>query len=770
MIKLVNLSKYYYGNNSVALGLRKVNLEFHTGEFVAITGESGSGKTTLLSTISGMLPYEEGEMYFQGKATSYYDEADWEEYRKNHIAFVFQNYNLIDSYTALENVMTSFLIQGVSKDEAKEKSMQLLERVGIAEFATHRATELSSGQKQRLSIARALAKNTEVIVADEPTGNLDSENGRQIMELFAELSKEKLVITVTHNYEEAAPYVTRKIVIHDGEVEEDIQISDLGKKNVEGAEISVGAEPAQNVELDSHKAEQKKSGHLNTAWTFALMNMKSRLGKSVFLTVFLLVVSAAYFLFMGNFIANLDDTNTKKYENSAFYNSDQTRIIVRHGDGSEMTEEDFVFLQELEHVVYAEKYSLVNDIYYFSEKGVDYQVRYLDDRVSLGDAESYREEVTLDKFSKFMFSSSGLRTSDLAYGSLPESTNDVVIYAEDDSLLGSEIVCYFSNQRDWSRNTYIRMKLSVCGILKEPTNQYYFSEDFCKVLNNGALGYRNVYGFRDYYGLADTFFYIDDSFKLEKEQVVASHEVYGSYMADVAEMNEISSEILELGTVDAKGDKWIGNMHIQQVGAEDLIVVAEHLSSEYFMIISKEAYEELHQGIINTQMGVYVEDYAYLNDVLKAIRGAGYEAVAPFHIGSVEYDDAKVTERLVTLGLSLVAMIVLFVLEIIIVMAFMKNEKSSDLILKSIGMSQKTLTYVKGYTLCSYSVIAFGVMLLLVFTLGAGVSQIKDLLIYYRIYHVLILFVISIGAMLVTTWWYNKYLARFLRAGSEVQV
>lgn len=121
MIKLVNLSKYYYGNNSVALGLRKINLEFQKGEFVAITGESGSGKTTLLSTISGLLPYEEGEMYFNGNATSYYDENDWEAYRKNHIAFVFQNYNLIDSYTALENVMTSFLIQGEEEDYARKR-------------------------------------------------------------------------------------------------------------------------------------------------------------------------------------------------------------------------------------------------------------------------------------------------------------------------------------------------------------------------------------------------------------------------------------------------------------------------------------------------------------------------------------------------------------------------------------------------------------------------------------------------------------------------
>ena len=160
--------------------IKDLSFEVFKGECLGIKGESGSGKTTLLSTISGMLPYEEGEMYFNGKATSYYDDADWEEYRKNHIAFVFQNYNLIDSYTSLENVMTSFLIQGEEKETAKEKSMALLKRVGIAEYATHRATELSSGQKQRLSIARALARKPEILIFDDSFSALDYKTDREL--------------------------------------------------------------------------------------------------------------------------------------------------------------------------------------------------------------------------------------------------------------------------------------------------------------------------------------------------------------------------------------------------------------------------------------------------------------------------------------------------------------------------------------------------------------------------------------------------------------
>ena len=229
ILKLENICKYYYSNNTVSLGLNKINLEFHLGEFVAITGESGSGKTTLLNVIAGLDTYEDGELYYNGENTSHFDENDWEEYRKNKISFIFQNYNLIDSYTVLENVETVLLIQGYSKKEAYKKSLELLETVGILDRKDNRATQLSSGQKQRLAIARALAKNTEIIVADEPTGNLDVENGKAILELLSSLSKDKLILLVTHNYEQAEPYITRKVRLFDGKVKSDYLVN---KQNV----------------------------------------------------------------------------------------------------------------------------------------------------------------------------------------------------------------------------------------------------------------------------------------------------------------------------------------------------------------------------------------------------------------------------------------------------------------------------------------------------------------------------------------------------------
>lgn len=761
MMKLVNVSKYYYGKNSVALGLRKINLVFSKGEFVAITGESGSGKTTLLSIISGLLPYEEGEIYFQGNATSYFDETDWEQYRKDHIAFVFQNYNLIDQYTALENVMSSLLIQGEEHKKAKEKSLKLLERVGIAEYANHRATELSSGQKQRLSIARALAKDTEVIVADEPTGNLDAENGRQIMELFAELAKEKLVLVVTHNYEEAAPFVNRKIVIHDGEVEEDIPIGSVDR--VEEIEDFCQFENENDSEVQKEvlATTDKKNSETRISWIFASMNMTSRLGKSVFLTMFLLVMSLAYFLFFGNFIANIDDTATKVYENSAFYNSDNTRIVVRHSDGSTMTDEDIAFLKGLKHVVYTDKYSLVNDLYYFSEKGVDYQVIYNNVQTEREGDPIYQENIYLDSFSKFMRSSSGLTEEDLAYGILPSTTNDVVIYTEDASLLGTTFSCFFCNKREWPINAYIRMEMTVCGILKEPTEQYYFSEKLCKVLGNDALGYQYSYAFMEDLRIHNVRLYLDDSYELSMDQIVTAGDIYESRK---------NSRYLFVGLLASDFGNWISRLTIDKTGTETPIVVEKHNSSEKFMIVSDQAYEELTQNMTLTQVAAYIEDYAYMDDVLSDIRKAGYEAVAPYRIGSVSYDDEKVLERLVTLCISMVALIVLFVLEIMIVKAFMKTDKNNALILKSIGMNQKTLSYMNGFTLLSYHTIAFGVMLMLVAFVGKKIPQFNRLLIYYRGCHIFILLVISMAAVFVTVMLYNRYLARLLKAGSEVRV
>lgn len=170
MIQLKNVSKFYYSKGMIASGFSRVNLRFDVGEFVVITGESGSGKTTLLNVISGLDSYEEGELYIEGKETSHYLASDFEAYRKKYIGNIFQNFNLVNSYTVYQNVELILRVNGCKKAEIKRKVPAILKRVGLSKYAKTKVSKLSGGQKQRVAIARALAKDTAIVVADEPTG------------------------------------------------------------------------------------------------------------------------------------------------------------------------------------------------------------------------------------------------------------------------------------------------------------------------------------------------------------------------------------------------------------------------------------------------------------------------------------------------------------------------------------------------------------------------------------------------------------------------
>ncbi len=223
-LSLKDIGKIYVSDNNVAVGIRGVNLSFEKGEFVAVTGKSGSGKSTLLNVISGMDTYEEGELFIEDQPTSHYLQPDWEEYRSKYISFIFQDYNIIESFTVLQNVELA-LMHIEDKKERRQRALELIDRVGMTSHIKHKGSKLSGGQKQRTVIARALAKDSPIILADEPTGNLDSATSVEIIELLKEVSKDKLLIVVTHNYEEVERHATRHIRFFDGAVESDTVIS-----------------------------------------------------------------------------------------------------------------------------------------------------------------------------------------------------------------------------------------------------------------------------------------------------------------------------------------------------------------------------------------------------------------------------------------------------------------------------------------------------------------------------------------------------------------
>lgn len=221
MLKLKNIKKTYVSGDEKVEALKGINIEFRESEFVSILGQSGCGKTTLLNIIGGLDRYTSGDLIINGKSTKDFKDRDWDAYRNYSVGFVFQSYNLIGHQTVLSNVELALTISGVSRKERKQRAIKALEEVGLKEQIHKKPNQLSGGQMQRVAIARALVNNPDIILADEPTGALDTKTSVQVMEILKKISKDKLIIMVTHNPELAEKYSSRIIKILDGKITDD---------------------------------------------------------------------------------------------------------------------------------------------------------------------------------------------------------------------------------------------------------------------------------------------------------------------------------------------------------------------------------------------------------------------------------------------------------------------------------------------------------------------------------------------------------------------
>ena len=213
MLKLSNIKKSYVMGDNTVEALRGIDLEFRENEFVSILGPSGCGKTTTLNIIGGLDRYTSGDLIINGKSTKQFNDRDWDTYRNHSVGFVFQSYNLIPHQTVLANVELALTLSGVSKAERHRRAREALAKVGLADQMDKKPNQMSGGQMQRVAIARALINDPEILLADEPTGALDSETSVQVMELLKEVARDRLVIMVTHNPELAETYSTRIIRI-----------------------------------------------------------------------------------------------------------------------------------------------------------------------------------------------------------------------------------------------------------------------------------------------------------------------------------------------------------------------------------------------------------------------------------------------------------------------------------------------------------------------------------------------------------------------------
>ena len=218
MLELRNICKEYITGDFKQQALNNINLKFRKCEFVSILGQSGSGKTTMLNIIGGLDKYTSGDLIINNKSTKKYKDRDWDTYRNHSVGFVFQSYNLIPHQTALANVELALTLSGISKEEARNRAKDILTKVGLKDHMNKKPSQMSGGQMQRVAIARALVNDPDILLADEPTGALDSDTSVQIMDLLKEIAKDKLVIMVTHNAELAEEYSTRIVRISDGKI------------------------------------------------------------------------------------------------------------------------------------------------------------------------------------------------------------------------------------------------------------------------------------------------------------------------------------------------------------------------------------------------------------------------------------------------------------------------------------------------------------------------------------------------------------------------
>ena len=285
MLKLTSIKKDYITGNDAVHALKGVSLEFRESEFVSILGQSGCGKTTLLNIIGGLDKYTDGDLEINGKSTKEFNDRDWDTYRNHSIGFIFQSYNLIPHQTVLSNVELALTLSGVSSAERKARAKAALEKVGLGDQIHKKPNQMSGGQMQRVAIARALVNDPEILLADEPTGALDSETSVQIMELIKEISKDRLVIMVTHNPELAEQYSTRIINLLDGLVVSDSNPYDSTAEIIEKAEESIEKAP----DLEKIEATEVKTTNLATPPSKKVTNKGKKKKTSMsFFTAFLL--------------------------------------------------------------------------------------------------------------------------------------------------------------------------------------------------------------------------------------------------------------------------------------------------------------------------------------------------------------------------------------------------------------------------------------------------------------------------------------------------
>ena len=426
MLKLKNIVKNYKVGEGIVKAVKNVSLEFRKSEFVAILGPSGCGKTTLLNIIGGLDKYTSGDLIINNRSTKDFNDGDWDSYRNHSVGFVFQSYNLINHLSVSENVELALTLSGINKTERKVKAIEALEKVGLQDQINKRPNQLSGGQMQRVSIARAIVNDPEILLADEPTGAIDSETSIQIMDILKDISKDRLVIMVTHNAELAQEYATRVVQLLDGEKVDDTKPYDSEK------EINSSI---NGVDYKSSKTSMS----FITAFLLSLKNLLTKKGRTILIAFAgsIGIIGIALVLSLSNGFQNYVDSLQK--DTLASY---PLSISEEGLDFSKFMNRRMENLEEFpdENVIYPQNLSGI-----LAEGTISNEIteEYIDEVLLNGldplwyDAISYEYPFSLNIFYEIEFNNINY------YPRIPSNLFSEIVYGKDDDKMS-----FFNSQYD----------------------------------------------------------------------------------------------------------------------------------------------------------------------------------------------------------------------------------------------------------------------------------------------------------------------------------
>jgi len=668
MIKLKDVSKYYYNKGLITSGITKINAEFNIGEFIVITGESGSGKSTLLNVISGLDTYEDGEMYIDGKETSHYGDEDFEEYRKEYISNIFQNFNLVGSYTVYQNIELVMLINGYTKKEARPKILKLINEVELTKYKNTRVSKLSGGQKQRVAIARALAKNTPIIIADEPTGNLDKRAAESVLKTLALTAKDKLVIVVTHNYEQVEKYATRKITMFDGKILEDKIITKTDEVKTDG-------------NLESKKMKPLSKLRLGVRNTFNIVPK------------FLLLLAVFLFMFAA-ITTEMAGLRENKYEeervgnNSYLQNKDTSRIIINKSDKSPFTDEDYQRIEALGNISRIQK-------------------------------DDYLEDLSASLYSDYYYISGSVikRTSQkLDLGRNIEKDNEVVIQMnkENNTIGDPEKILNKEFMYNYQDNT---TKLKVVGIIFNDDLDYEsIIEVSDNMINEFILNYvisrttqtLTVNGADTYCNL----FYIDsvnDSSIYVNENL--NNNSYPIKMVSLSLSNTYVNKVFDL-KVEHVLNKYNSKRLTGYSYEENTCYLSKNLIRN--TLISDKY-----------QTSVFVKDEVKINDTINDLMNLGYNIYAVKDMLINESATMTYIYNIINLVLMIIILVAMFFISYLIIKLILKSRKNYYTIIRILGGSKKNCKSILKIELYTILNIAFIILTLLVYMIVNGMIDIS---------------------------------------------